>query len=64
MGGTVANERIAELGLSPNWQGGQFRNINPQQAIDMGEAIESWLVDEPAHSTSEAPVPSYFPRSL
>jgi L-ascorbate metabolism protein UlaG (beta-lactamase superfamily) len=56
MGGTIADERLSELGLSPNWQEGQFRNINPQRPIEMGAAMQSWLGDEPAHSTPEKPL--------
>jgi L-ascorbate metabolism protein UlaG (beta-lactamase superfamily) len=57
MGGTATDDRLAELGLSPNWQGGQFRNLDRREDIDLDAAMQSWLGEEPAHSTPVSPVP-------
>jgi len=57
MGGEVSDDRLAELGLSPHWRDGQFRNLNTRATIDMTAAMESWLRAEPAHSTPQTAVP-------
>jgi L-ascorbate metabolism protein UlaG (beta-lactamase superfamily) len=57
MGGDVPDDRLAELGLSPNWRDGQFRNVNTRATIDMNAAMASWLGEEPAHSTPEQALP-------
>jgi L-ascorbate metabolism protein UlaG (beta-lactamase superfamily) len=57
MGGAATDNRLAELGLSPNWIDGQFRNINKRADIDLNAAMQSWLGEEPPHSAPESPMP-------
>ena len=57
MGSRAPEDRLEELGLSPNWRDGMFQNLNRREDVNLDAAMESWLGPEPDHSTPKEPIP-------